>query len=319
MDTSPKLDIALRPDMPAHMAITKILQHLFQAMEINKAELIADRNTESLHDFRVAIRRTRTALAQIRDVLPQQVQERFRPEFAWLGNETTPVRDLDVYLLNFDAYQHALPACMQADLESLRVFLMLRRKQSQQTLMRHLRSARYRRLKQDWRGFLDHGSPEASMPVKAGMPVRGVAGRNIGRLFRRALREGGAIHPDSPPEALHKLRKTCKKLRYLMEFFRRLYPRHEIDALIGNMKQLQDNLGMFQDLAVQCALLQEIDREMKTAGGLSEASGRAMEVLIDALRQRQDTSRKAFASCFDMFAHAKNRRRIKRMFGRTHA
>jgi len=320
MDYSSGLDIDLTADMPAHLAVRKILQHLLDTMEANEGGLIADIDTEFLHDFRVAIRRTRTALAQIRGVLPRQVVKRFRPEFAWLGNETTPVRDLDVYLLNFDAYQHALPACMQDDLEPLRVFLTHKRKQARQTLIRHLRSARYHRLKQDWRAFLDQGLPaEESAPVKAGIPVREVAGRNIGRLFRRALREGGAIDRGSPPEALHELRKTCKKLRYLMEFFRRLYPRHEIAALIGNLKQLQDNLGLFQDLAVQCATLQEMSREMQVAGSLPAVSGRAMDVLVDELRKRQDKSRKAFAGCFEISTSAKNRRRIKRMLGRTHA
>lgn len=319
MDYSSSLDIDLASDMPAHLAARKILHALFDTMEANEDGLMADADTEFLHDFRVAIRRTRSALAQIRGVLPQQVLERFRPEFAWLCNITTPVRDLDVYLLNFDAYQQALPACMQGDLEPLRVFLTHKRKQAQQTLMRRLRSAHCHRLKQDWRNFLDHGSPDESVLLKSSVPITEVAGRRISRLFRRALREGGAIHRDSPPEALHELRKTCKKLRYLMEFFRRLYPRHKIAALIRDLKQLQDNLGVFQDLAVQCASLQETCREMKMAESLPETSGRAMEMLLDELCKRQDKSRKAFAGCFEMFSSAKNRRRIKRMFGRMHA
>ena len=37
------------------------------------------------------------------------------------------------------------------------------------------------------------------------------------------LRDGGAITPASPPESLHELRKRCKELRYLLEFFGSLY------------------------------------------------------------------------------------------------
>jgi len=318
MDYSSRPDIDLAPSMPAHLAVRKILRGLFETMEANEEGLLADIDTEFLHDFRISVRRTRSALAQIRDVLPRQVPERFRPEFAWLGNVTTPVRDLDVYLLNFDTYQQALPACMRDDLEPLHGFLAHKREQARKTLTRHLRSARYRRLKRDWRDFLDRSLTEATMLSRAGIAIKEVADQCIGRLFRRVLREGDAIDRDAPERDLHELRKTCKKLRYLLEFFRRLYPRHEIAALIKNLKQLQDNLGVFQDMAVQRASLQEACRTMKAAGSLPETSCRAMEVLLDELHKRQDESRKAFAGCFEIFSSIKNKRRIKRMFGRMH-
>ena len=59
------------------------------------------------------------------------------------------------------------------------------------------------------------------------------------------------IDDDSPDEALHRLRIDAKKLRYLLEFFRALYPPKEIGAVVGALKSLQDNLGDFNDLSVQ--------------------------------------------------------------------
>jgi len=117
------IPIGLSPDMPASLAVRKILSGLFDVMEANEAGLLADDDTEFLHDFRIAVRRSRTALTRLKGILPEQASEHFRPEFAWLGDVTTPLRDLDVYLLNFDVYQSALPASMWADLEPLRQFL----------------------------------------------------------------------------------------------------------------------------------------------------------------------------------------------------
>ena len=56
-------------------------------------------DTEFLHDFRVALRRTRSLLGQIRDVFPAAAVEHFSSEFSWIGRLTGPPRDLDVLLL----------------------------------------------------------------------------------------------------------------------------------------------------------------------------------------------------------------------------
>ena len=69
-------------------------------------------------------------------------------------------------------------------------------------------------------------------------------------MYRRVLKERRAIADDSPAEDLHELRKSCMKLRYLLEFFRSLYPRKQERALILKLKVLLDNLGNLQDLEV---------------------------------------------------------------------
>ncbi|WP_261341378.1 CHAD domain-containing protein [Candidatus Thiodictyon syntrophicum] len=82
-----------------------------------------DLDCEFLHDLRVATRRTRSALGQIRGVFPAPLAAHFKAEFAWLQEVTGPVRDLDVYLLEFDAYQRALPPALRPDLEPLRTMI----------------------------------------------------------------------------------------------------------------------------------------------------------------------------------------------------
>ncbi len=84
----------------------KILKRLFGALRSNVAGVVENEDVECLHDFRVANRRTRTALSQTRGVLPSSVMDTFRPEFKWLGDVTGPCRDLDVFLLEMDGYRH---------------------------------------------------------------------------------------------------------------------------------------------------------------------------------------------------------------------
>ncbi|MEF8833997.1 MAG: CHAD domain-containing protein, partial [Halofilum sp. (in: g-proteobacteria)] len=83
-DYSSKIRLRLSPSMPAADATRWILSHLLATLEANEAGLRADIDTEFLHDFRVAVRRTRSALGQIKRALPPAARDHFRAEFAWL-------------------------------------------------------------------------------------------------------------------------------------------------------------------------------------------------------------------------------------------
>ena len=65
----------------------------------NEPGVRANLDTEFLHDFRVAIRRTRSLLRQIRHVIPLDVGRYFSTGFSWVGRLTGPLRDLDVLIL----------------------------------------------------------------------------------------------------------------------------------------------------------------------------------------------------------------------------
>ncbi len=69
------------------------------AMRWNEAGLRADLDSEFLHDWRVAVRRTRCLLGQLKQVFPAGETRRLRSELGWLARLTGPLRDLDVFLL----------------------------------------------------------------------------------------------------------------------------------------------------------------------------------------------------------------------------
>ena len=59
---SSKLSLQLTPDMQADEATIKIWRFLFQVIKNNETHIEHDIDTEFLHDFRVAVRRTRSAI-----------------------------------------------------------------------------------------------------------------------------------------------------------------------------------------------------------------------------------------------------------------
>ena len=100
-DYTGKIDVKLSPATPARQALATVLLRLADTIEANVGYVLRDVDTEFLHDLRVAVRRTRSALKLAGDALPDGLADRFAPEFRWLGDLTTPTRDLDVYLEGF--------------------------------------------------------------------------------------------------------------------------------------------------------------------------------------------------------------------------
>lgn len=304
-DYSSKLNIKLEPQQRADEASKIIYRHLLQTIKDNEQGTIADLDSEFLHDFRVAVRRTRSGLSQIKDVLPEDIRIRFAEFFSWLGEITGPTRDMDVYLLNFDSYKNTLPFSMRKDLNPLYDFLIDKQKSVQQELARKIRSINYCSKLVEWEKYLD--SPVEDTPVEANalLTIKQLSDLRIWKCYRQVLHQGNKITEDTPGEQLHNLRKTCKKLRYLMEFFQNLYSDEQIKNLVKDLKGLQEVLGDFQDYEVQERNLKVFSEEMN----LDRASTKtilAMGVLIHNLDTRRHKARNEFADKFTAFKRNEN-------------
>jgi len=248
---SSKLDIKLHPQMTSLQATRKIFQHLLRTMRGNEPGLKADIDTEFLHDFRVAIRRTRSALAQIKGVLPDRLVERFKKDFAYIQRATNSVRDLDVYLLNESQYKQMVPESIQSGLDDFFDHLKKQRTTEFKKMLRTLNSKRYAAIMNTWQELLeddDESFPEMENSFK---PVARLSKTLIMKRYKKIIKASERITPETQDKTLHELRIDCKKLRYLLEFFASLYPEKEIDYLVKQLKKLQDNLGDFNDFSVQ--------------------------------------------------------------------
>lgn len=297
-DYSSKLDIRLEEAQRADAAVRVILRHLLKTMTANEDGICRDLDPEFLHDFRVAVRRTRSLLGQVKSVFPEPRLRRFRAEFAWLGQVTGTARDMDVYLSKFAGFKTSLPATFQEDLTPLLGHLRAQKDLAQRDLVRALRSSHYRKLKQDWLALLDAEVPKRSSLANATRPIKAVADDRIRRVHRRAMKEGKQIREDSAPPMLHQLRKTCKKLRYLLEFFHSLYPGDAIEDLLEPLKKLQDNLGDYQDLQVQQEVLLGFRQTMDSSPELTQANQHAIDLLVQTLAKRQSAVRTEFRRRF---------------------
>jgi len=311
---SSKLNIQLDPDMRSDEATRIILRHLLQVIKINEDHIAKDLDLEFLHDFRVAVRRTRSALGQIKSVFAQETTGRFKKDFAFVGKLSNLLRDLDAYLLKEETYKMMLPPVLRDDIVPLFDYFREKRSKALQKVVSGLKSKKYGQIMQTWEAFLNEPRQDLPMTSNAGLPIIRLARKRIYKQYRHIVKNGNRILENTEDEKLHALRIECKKLRYLMEFFSSLFSRKKINILIDQLKKLQDNLGDFNDLCVQEEYLLNITAELPAIDQKSKKTLVAIGSMIGTLDREKQTVKDAFAKTFTDYASVPNKSAFRELF-----
>ena len=314
---SSKLKLQLQPEMRSDEAAKIILRSLFRIMKVNGTYIGKDLDTEFLHDFRVAVRRTRVALSQIKGVFPADTTKKFQRDFAHLGKLSNELRDLDVYLLKENAYKKMLPDSLRDEINPLFEFLKNKRSRVLEDVKNGLSSRESTKVFRTWETFL--GEPPEGSPTapNAAVPIVKLACKRIRKRYTEILSTGAQILEAANDEKLHALRIECKKLRYLMEFFSSLFPDKKIPTLIKELKGLQDNLGNFNDLYVQQAYLLKTVDELPLSDDQAKKTTLAIGSLIGNLEERTQMVKGSFSEIFARFASPTHRGLYHELFVTT--
>lgn len=304
--------LLLENDVTFTAAAARICLHLVRDIEANYAGVLADIDSEFLHDFRVAIRRTRSFLSQFKQAFHGEEIQFLQNELKWLGSLTGPVRDLDVYLLDKPKYMSMLPAELQSGLEEFFIDLGKMRFRRLEEMREGLMSERYSSLMSEWKVFLKNlGKDQKEGQAADGDQLcRPLAIKKIRKRFDKILKDGRKLSYQNPDEDLHRLRIQGKKLRYLLEFFSSLFVEEEIDYFCKHLKKLQNNLGDFNDTSVQLEMLTQSQKDLTGRSKRSIAIAAAIGGLITHLSEEHEKIRKKFEEVFDTFASQKNEDRF---------
>jgi CHAD domain-containing protein len=311
--TTAKIAVAMLPEDPSPRVALSIQRSLLEVMEANLAGIRSDSDTEHLHDFRVAVRRSRTLLKTFRTLLTGPEVEAIRGALEWLGGETGPTRDADVHLLTLDRAAENLPPGEREALRPLIEHLSARRQAEWMGLLESLDSPQFSRLVEQIEAFSDpegefaRGCPE--------IPTIGdFAAQQLADGYRRLLERGRKLRRHSPDAAVHRARIQGKRLRYLLEFFRSLYPPKRIDPVIKSLRRLQDELGSFNDASVQEQVLRDLARDRVAQGGANADELIALGRLVDRLEREKERCRAGAARRFARFDSGTTRERFERLW-----
>jgi len=295
--------VELHPDERADEALKKIHRALLRSITSHHDGVREVSSGKALHDFRVAVRRTRTGLRQLKRVYPGAEAHRIADGFRWLSKTTSPARDLEGFLASLDPYRLAVGKPTIDALTSLWAFLRESERAERDRCSAALESERYRSLISDWSEFLDRPAADDGLPANAARPIREVAVDRISSAYARLARRGSDIEPASPADLFHRLRLDCKKLRYLLEFFCGLFEHNGSGIIIASLRRTQDSLGSINDLRVHAAWIE------RAPGPPTEAGG----VLSAFLHERQREERSKFVESFAVFSGDETRDGLRRL------
>ena len=268
--------LALRPRGTAEDAIVEAVRNGITHMTDNEACVLGRSHEEGVHQIRVAVRRLRSRISLYNGLLPGRQTRLVTEELKWLIGALGPARDWDVFVSETMAPAlESMPD--EPDLAFLRRHAAMRQDRGYRIAQTALRSRRYARLKsrlqawtekRPWReassgrksatpGDAEPGNAAACTTLDAPAPL--FAARVLEARHNNVLLRGARI-AEMDAEERHRLRIQIKKLRYAVEFLESLFSDNAVKPYLAALRQLQDSLGVMNDLTVARTLSQELLR-----------------------------------------------------------
>ena len=224
----------------AEAARVVALAHLDQAREA--LERLSDASdTEALHDFRVSVRRLRTILRAYRSHVGEAARKTMRRRLRDLATATSAGRDEQVLLQWLSGRERDLTPGERTGLRWLVNRLETRRAGFDEMVA----AARAAFLKVERRLRRRLGSYQLTIDLVSGVrpagPTFGAATATAAVEQVDALAQQLTEVDPSAYEALHAVRKTVKRLRYVLE------PVASDGVVVERLRELQDRLGELCD------------------------------------------------------------------------
>ncbi|MGH3624619.1 MAG: CHAD domain-containing protein [Sciscionella sp.] len=250
-------------------ALDAVLAYVHTQVEKLKLyDPLARRDTpDAVHQLRVAVRRTRSALQAFGEVLDRKRTRELTDELRWLSGELGAARDLEVLRERFESVVGALPAELVIGPVPARLARHFARAETmaQDTVRVVLDEPRYFALLDKVEALLS--DPPAG--ARARTPARKQLPRAVRRAYRR-VRNRILLAESLPPgtereTALHETRKAAKRLRYASEIAMPAVGK-PARRFRRDVKALQQLLGEHQDSVLARPVLRELGMQAHLKG-----------------------------------------------------
>lgn len=284
MSYTSKIKIEFAPESSSIEASRLILSHLLNIMKLNENGIISDLDIEFLHDFRVAIRRSRSFLSIVKHVIPESASTELKDLYKGIANSTNNLRDLDVLISDHDSYQAALPAELGAGLNVLFKHIKSERSIEQKKVSKYLLSDQYQYQIKWIESLINEDNDRGH---KSEETVENLSSTLILKKYKSLNKAVIKTDSKSTDEDLHMLRIEFKKFRYLIEFFSSIYPAKEVSLIIKKLKNIQDELGRHNDLSFQHSLFIDMLNIFIEKGDVTAAAAIGGIISIIDIKQRE--------------------------------
>ena len=247
--------------------------------------------------MRVATRRMRSVMQLLAAYFKPKAIDRFRKRLRRVATALGDVRDLDVMIDNLQQFRPSLVVAAQADLDVSIDLLKKQREKAREKLAATLDRADYQRFMADFATFVTTPNAESQptdgangrTPTEARyvLPIEVYSHLALVRAYDRVL-------PDADEPTLHQLRIEIKRLRYLLSVFDDVL-NSSGKEFIGELKKLQDHLGVLHDSVVA----------QQQLGGLrdklTEAQIAALQIYLNTLSAQASSLKEKFPDAWRHF------------------
>lgn len=310
----PKPEIPIAGDETAFDAANKIIATHLPIARTNEPGIIADHDTEFLHDYRIQLRKIRSVISLFKGIYDDAQTTDLKTRFSALMAPSGPLRDLDVYLLERHSYYALLPRSLHHGLDTLYAMFAQQREAEQIAFAQYLRSRQYKHEITRLAALFSKPKRLRQGP-NATLPAHAYASQLIWARYRKVCKIASQIDASTPDDEVHALRIECKKLRYLMEFFGSVFPAPAFTNVLKPLKGLQDNLGLFNDYSVQQTSLHAAMFKLADDRGAPNLQvAQSVGALIAVLHNLQLKERAKVTKSFMQFNSPQTQQTFKELF-----
>jgi inorganic triphosphatase YgiF len=265
-----RLDPSISLDEAFSEILRSCLRHLLQSLPAAED----GRDPEGMHQLRVALRRLRSALDLMRSVVSLNKLDLLRSEAKWLAGHLSGARDWDVF--RHETLLTVADGCPSvAGFDTLGELAEERRATCYDKARLALADRRCSYFViglGGWieaRGWRSNVAPEGLAQLAE--PAINFA-RNILSTQHAKLLKRGRRFKSLSTEDRHRVRLAAKKLRYVADFLLPLCgQRKSARRFSRKLADLQQELGVYNDMATTTSLLADVDAT-STGGGMAAAA-----------------------------------------------
>ncbi|KPQ00227.1 CHAD domain-containing protein [Marinobacter sp. HL-58] len=281
-------------DSPLARHIPEALQHQYQRMRDLEAGVIRGYDDEFLHQYRIAIRRSRAITESVNEISADAEVRKAVKTLKRHARATSHLRDLHVFLGDLEHWLQQPEYGKALASSGAHSYFENLANREHLKLVRRLTSRKYHKDMDHWSNLITSRHFKKITRKLATGDIRNALNKRIER-YNSLLRQ---LNHESPDEAVHTLRKLLKRIRYLAELDKPAF-----GDMLKELKRYQQRFGDFQDLHVQIDMLQAFRDSISTEPGMLESVA-GLNNLIASLGAEKTSVRDEILTFGDLDGHS---------------
>jgi len=249
--------------------LCSVLDSSVRQVLVNRRAVLETDDPEAAHQLRIGLRRLRSALRALRQLVDRASLRAFELSARDIGRHVGRLRDADVLISGIQAPAEAA-AADKTGFSELHQALMRNREAKRDDVRHVLSGPQWTKLQLYltlWPRMLEEIDGLNKPITKHARKVLAKAWKKPAKLGRHLERLDSAQR--------HEMRKALKKLRYQAEFMAPLFEKRKSEQFIHQLKALQDVFGYINDVGMAPRLI-EIQQERQAGSDAARAASYAL-------------------------------------------